>query len=144
MPCQLRSRFWSLRRSAERTADLEQPRAVWEESCRSNRARDGRRRNGRNRAPGAKEFRRGLARPGGTDDGQRWNPFVVPVVVRRFAGCALAPERPLPVRGLFVFDGPRSWRARWRRPRGVDLGDDAHWLRLAQRGRASKLWGSAV
>src|ERR1700722_5395302 len=116
MPCQLRSRFWSLRRSAERTADLEQPRAVWEESCRSNRARDGRRRNGRNRAPGPKEFRRGLARRGGTHVGQRWNPFVVPVVVRGFGGGPLAPGRPLPVRGLFVFDGPRSGRARWRRP----------------------------
>jgi hypothetical protein len=141
MPCQLRSGFWDLCRSAERSADLEQRGALWEEGSRRDRARDGRGRDGHNRALGANQFRRGLACRGGTHVGQQWSPFVVPVVVRRFPACAVAPKRPLPVRGLFVFDGPSSGRARWRDSRGVDLGDDAHWLRRAQRRRISKLQG---
>src|ERR1700722_11856923 len=59
-----------------------------------------------------------------------------------FRGGALGPRAP--------FTGSRPLRFRWTSqrarplaaPRGVDLGDDAHWLRRAQRRRISKLRGS--
>ncbi len=125
---QLRPGSWKRRCSAERPADLEHRGPRGEEDRRRQRAFDGSGRHDCGRAPGI--GRLGLADElgcrVGAHRGREWLSLVVPLVITRFAGRALAPERPLPVRGFFVFDGPRSGGNRGPHARTLDVDDDAH------------------
>jgi hypothetical protein len=131
-------RFWSHHRSAKRLVDLEQCGPLDEEDRGRERASNGRGRDDLGRATGIRCLRLTdeLGCRLGADCGRGWLAFMVPVV-RRSVGRALAAERPLSVRELFVFDGP-SWRDA-DHARSLDLGDDAHRLRRARTRRISKL-----